>query len=235
MTASKAGTTDVVVVDGSNIATEGRSAPSLSQLNDAVMAFLDEFPDAMITVVVDATFGHRIDKKEAEEFDDRRRPQRTGRPAGRSDRPGRRLRAQHRQQGRRPHPQQRLVPGVPRRLPVAVRRGPPHRRQAGADRRVGLRLPPAGQGPHESQGAAGRPRRQARPPDGEQGGQPADAGAVGAPAQCRRGPESASGRAGRSAPRRSPRSRARPARPDRRSTTCCRSSTSSSTIRSAAA
>src|SRR5918995_42397 len=68
MTASKAGTTDVVVVDGSNIATEGRSAPSLSQLNDAVMAFRDEFPDAMITVVVDATFGHRIDKKEAEEF-----------------------------------------------------------------------------------------------------------------------------------------------------------------------
>ena len=68
MTASKAGTTDVVVVDGSNIATEGRSAPSLSQLNDAVMAFREEFPDAMITVVVDATFGHRIDKKEAEEF-----------------------------------------------------------------------------------------------------------------------------------------------------------------------
>ncbi len=68
MTASKAGTTDVVVVDGSNIATEGRSAPSLTQLNDAVMAFREEFPDAMITVVVDATFGHRIDKKEAEEF-----------------------------------------------------------------------------------------------------------------------------------------------------------------------
>ena len=59
----------MVVVDGSNIATEGRSMPSLSQLNDAVMAFKEENPDAVITVVVDATFGHRIDKKEAKEFD----------------------------------------------------------------------------------------------------------------------------------------------------------------------
>ena len=59
----------MVVVDGSNIATEGRSMPSLTQLNDAVMAFKEENPDAVITVVVDATFGHRIDKKEAKEFD----------------------------------------------------------------------------------------------------------------------------------------------------------------------
>ena len=29
-----------VVVDGSNIATEGRSLPSLAQLNEAVMAFM---------------------------------------------------------------------------------------------------------------------------------------------------------------------------------------------------
>jgi hypothetical protein len=58
-----------VVVDGSNIATEGRSMPSLSQLNDAVLAFLDEFPDVTVTVVVDATFGHRIDKSEVKEFD----------------------------------------------------------------------------------------------------------------------------------------------------------------------
>ena len=43
--------------------------PSLAQLNEAVMAFTDEFPDATVTVVVDATFGHRIDKKEAAEFD----------------------------------------------------------------------------------------------------------------------------------------------------------------------
>ncbi len=70
MTTSKSTATDVVVVDGSNIATEGRSMPSLPQLNDAVMAFKEEYPDAVITVVVDATFGHRIDKKEAPEFDE---------------------------------------------------------------------------------------------------------------------------------------------------------------------
>ena len=70
MTTTQSTPTDVVVVDGSNIATEGRSMPSLSQLNDAVMAFRAEFPDAVVTVVVDATFGHRIDKSEVPEFDD---------------------------------------------------------------------------------------------------------------------------------------------------------------------
>ena len=59
-----------VVVDGSNIATEGRSAPSLKQLNEAVLAFIKEFPEAKVTVVVDASFGHRIDRKEVVEFDD---------------------------------------------------------------------------------------------------------------------------------------------------------------------
>ena len=59
-----------VVVDGSNLATEGRSLPSLAQLNEAVMAFMAEHPEALITVVVDATFGHRIDRKETAEFDD---------------------------------------------------------------------------------------------------------------------------------------------------------------------
>jgi Histone H1-like nucleoprotein HC2/S1 RNA binding domain/Zc3h12a-like Ribonuclease NYN domain len=58
-----------VVVDGSNIATEGRSLPSLTQLNDAVMSYMAEHPDTAVTVVVDATFGHRIDKKEAAEFE----------------------------------------------------------------------------------------------------------------------------------------------------------------------
>ena len=57
-----------MIVDGSNIATEGRSAPSLAQLSDAVSAFMKEFPQAKITVVVDATFGHRIAKKEVAEF-----------------------------------------------------------------------------------------------------------------------------------------------------------------------
>ena len=58
-----------VVVDGSNFATEGRSTPSLKQLNEAVLAYMAEQPDALITVVVDATFGHRIDQKEVAEFD----------------------------------------------------------------------------------------------------------------------------------------------------------------------
>ena len=57
-----------VVVDGSNLATEGRSTPSLVQLNEAVLAFMQEFPKTQVTVVVDASFGHRIDKKEASEF-----------------------------------------------------------------------------------------------------------------------------------------------------------------------
>jgi hypothetical protein len=59
-----------VVVDGSNIATEGRSLPSLAQLSEAVMAFMDEYPDTSITVVVDATFGHRIEKSEVKEFEE---------------------------------------------------------------------------------------------------------------------------------------------------------------------
>ena len=58
-----------LVVDGSNIATEGRSAPSLVQLSDAVDAFISEHPGVKVTVVVDATFGHRIHKKEVKEFE----------------------------------------------------------------------------------------------------------------------------------------------------------------------
>lgn len=57
-----------VVVDGSNIATEGRSLPSLAQLDEAVQAFQSEYGDAEIVVVVDATFGHRIDEKERKSF-----------------------------------------------------------------------------------------------------------------------------------------------------------------------
>ena len=43
--------------------------PSLKQLNEAVLAYMAENPDALITVVVDASFGHRIDAKEVDEFD----------------------------------------------------------------------------------------------------------------------------------------------------------------------
>src|SRR3954453_4216831 len=70
MTMTKVDGANLVVVDGSNIATEGRSTPSLSQLNDAVMAFTEEHPDVTVTVVVDATFGHRIDKSEVTAFDE---------------------------------------------------------------------------------------------------------------------------------------------------------------------
>ncbi len=43
--------------------------PSLKQLNEAVMAYIAENPGDLITVVVDATFGHRIDSKEIADFD----------------------------------------------------------------------------------------------------------------------------------------------------------------------
>ncbi len=57
-----------IVVDGSNIATEGRDAPSLAQLREAVAALAKEHPGARISVVVDATFGHRIAKRDVAEF-----------------------------------------------------------------------------------------------------------------------------------------------------------------------
>ena len=48
-------TVNHVVVDGSNLATEGRTLPSLQQLDEAVRAYLDEFTPTTVTVVVDAT------------------------------------------------------------------------------------------------------------------------------------------------------------------------------------
>jgi Translation initiation factor IF-2, N-terminal region/Zc3h12a-like Ribonuclease NYN domain len=58
-----------VIVDGSNLATEGRTLPSLSQLEDAVAAYRDEHPNAELVVVVDATFEHRVEsKKERDRF-----------------------------------------------------------------------------------------------------------------------------------------------------------------------
>src|SRR5579884_625311 len=59
-----------VVVDGSNIATEGRSLPSLAQLDQAVKEFLLENPDDVVTVVVDASFGHRIEPSEVATFEE---------------------------------------------------------------------------------------------------------------------------------------------------------------------
>src|SRR5947199_6168624 len=59
-----------IVVDGSNIATEGRSQPSLAQLDEAVRAYRAEHPDDTIIVVVDATFGHRINQSERRAFEE---------------------------------------------------------------------------------------------------------------------------------------------------------------------
>ena len=62
-----------VVVDGSNLATEGRSEPDLSQLDDAIGAFLEEYPGfdtSDVVVIVDATFGHRIDETERPAYED---------------------------------------------------------------------------------------------------------------------------------------------------------------------
>src|SRR5665213_3672138 len=61
-----------IVVDGSNIATEGRTLPSLAQLNEAIETFLEEyrgFTPEDVTVVVDASFGHRIDPSEVQAFE----------------------------------------------------------------------------------------------------------------------------------------------------------------------
>jgi hypothetical protein len=58
-----------IVVDGSNIATEGRSLPSLKQLEEAVAELRRDHPNAEITVIVDATFAHRIDPSELSRFE----------------------------------------------------------------------------------------------------------------------------------------------------------------------
>jgi len=54
----------VVVVDGSNLATEGRTMPSLAQLDEAVRAYLEEHPGTEAIVVADATFEHRVSAEE---------------------------------------------------------------------------------------------------------------------------------------------------------------------------
>lgn len=57
-----------VVVDGSNLATEGRVTPSLTQLDEAVRAYHEENPGAEIIVVADATFEHRAATNERGRF-----------------------------------------------------------------------------------------------------------------------------------------------------------------------
>ncbi|HEY1222087.1 MAG TPA: hypothetical protein VGE75_01155 [Acidimicrobiales bacterium] len=57
-----------VVVDGSNLATEGRTVPSLVQLDEAVRSFMEENPHTEIIVVVDASFEHRVASNERARF-----------------------------------------------------------------------------------------------------------------------------------------------------------------------
>jgi hypothetical protein len=57
-----------VVVDGSNFATEGRTIPSLVQLDEAVRSFLQENPSAEVIVVADASFEHRVATGERTRF-----------------------------------------------------------------------------------------------------------------------------------------------------------------------
>ncbi|HEY5266481.1 MAG TPA: hypothetical protein VIJ40_06690 [Acidimicrobiales bacterium] len=59
-----------VVVDGSNLATEGRVTPSLNQLDEAVTSFNEENPNAEIIVVADATFEHRVASSERSRFNE---------------------------------------------------------------------------------------------------------------------------------------------------------------------
>ncbi len=59
---------DHFVIDGSNLATEGRTEPSLAQLHESVDAFRGEHPGTTVTVVVDASFEHRIDPSERAAF-----------------------------------------------------------------------------------------------------------------------------------------------------------------------
>ncbi|HUY43190.1 MAG TPA: hypothetical protein VMU98_05440 [Acidimicrobiales bacterium] len=59
-----------VVVDGSNLATEGRVTPSLAQLNEAVDAFVAENANVEVIVVADASFEHRVASSERARFNE---------------------------------------------------------------------------------------------------------------------------------------------------------------------
>jgi hypothetical protein len=106
-----------VIVDGSNLATEGRTMPSLKQLIDAVQSFIEENPHDLITVVVDATFGHRIDPKEIPEFEEAiEHNEMVAPPAGAVGRGDAFVLAI----AKKVNSLQRLVPGVSRRAELAV-------------------------------------------------------------------------------------------------------------------
>ena len=102
-----------IVVDGSNIATEGRTMPSLAQLDEAIRAFLEEyrgFTTSDVTVVVDASFGHRIDPSEVAAFDQAvEHGEMITPPAGRGGGEGRWIHPAHRREVRRAGDVQRFL------------------------------------------------------------------------------------------------------------------------------
>ena len=112
-----------VVVDGSNIATEGRDAPSLAQLDEAVQAFVEEYSPAHVTVVVDATFPNRIERKERQTYEDAVNANELITPPAGAIGRGDAFVLQIARRAGADDPVERLVPGVPRRVPVAVRPG----------------------------------------------------------------------------------------------------------------
>ena len=61
-----------IVVDGSNLATEGRTLPSLAQLNEAIETFLEEYrgfaAEDVTVVVVDDWFTPWVMVVEVEEL-----------------------------------------------------------------------------------------------------------------------------------------------------------------------
>lgn len=59
-----------VVVDGSNLATEGRVLPSFTQLHEAVSAFVLENPQVEVIIVADASFEHRVATSERAKFNE---------------------------------------------------------------------------------------------------------------------------------------------------------------------
>ena len=104
--------------------------PSLKQLDEAVRAFMAEHSDHTVTVVVDATFGHRIDKSEVAAFEEAIDANELVRPPAGAIGRGDAFVLADRRQGRRDGLVERLVPGVPRRVRVAVRRRAADGRQA---------------------------------------------------------------------------------------------------------
>src|SRR4029450_4221652 len=59
-----------VVIDGSNIATEGRDTPSLAQLDEAVRAFIEEYAPEVVPAAVRAAFPNRIAAQERRTYED---------------------------------------------------------------------------------------------------------------------------------------------------------------------